>query len=167
MEPNTAHFQIKTTAFQPGGSIPVNFTGDGPNKSPIIRWENPPAEAKSFALIVEDPDAPGEVFAHWLVYDIPADMTHLDPELPHDEMLPNGIKQGVNDFNEIGYSGPFPPVGKKHQYVFRLYALREPPGLNVAMRKDEFLAKIKDQGILAQSEVTGFYKSLSRTKKAV
>jgi len=160
-------FRIETTAFVPGGSIPVNFTGEGANKSPLLRWFDAPAEAKSFAIEIEDPDAPGESFCHWLVYDIPKDMAQLDPELSHADVLPSGIKQGVNDSGEIGYYGPNPPAGKKHQYIFRIYALKDEPGLNVAMRKSEFREAIAKKGIIARAEVSGFYKSLKKPKKAV
>lgn len=161
-------FRILTNAFQPGGAIPVNFTREGPNKSPAIRWEEVPEGTQSFALIVEDPDAPAATFYHWLVYDIPSSLNSLDPELARVEEFPNGIKQGVNDFNEIGYDGPMPPSGERHRYVFRLYALKTAPGtLKPGLRKDELLEKLEQLGVLARAEVTGLYKSLGKKKKAV
>ena len=159
-------FRITTNAFQPGGNIPVNFTRDGSNKSPVIRWENVPADTQSFALIVEDPDAPGATFCHWVVYDIPANADHLDPELPHESVLDDGIKQGLNDRGEIGYTGPNPPGGKKHQYIFRLFALAKPLGLAEGLNKDEVLKRMDQAGIIARAEISGFYKSLKKAKAA-
>lgn len=159
-------FRISTNAFQPGGNIPVNFTKDGPNKSPLICWEHAPADTQSFALVVEDPDAPSGTFYHWLVYDIPPNVTQLDPELPHEPLLDEHIKQGTNDFGEIGYSGPQPPSGKKHQYVFRLYALARPLGITEGLGKDEVLQRIDQAGVIARAEMTGFYKSLKKAKVA-
>lgn len=161
-------FQLTTTAFASGGNIPVNFTREGANESPLIRWEGAPEGTKSFALVVEDPDAPSASFYHWLVYDIPGNVTQLSPDLRREQMLNDGTKQGVNDFGEIGWDGPMPPAGEKHQYVFRLYALKEPPRFVPGMRKEELLRVIEENsGVLARAEITGFYKNLSKKKKAV
>lgn len=161
-------FKISTNAFVPGGNIPVNFTREGANKSPLVRWEGAPEGTRSFALIVEDPDAPGAPYYHWLVYDIPANVHELMPELAREQMFPDGTKQGVNDFGEVGWDGPQPPAGEKHQYVFRLYALKEPPGLIPGMRKDELLSRLEESiGVLERTEITGFYKNLAKKKKTV
>lgn len=160
-------FRIHTNAFQPGGTIPMNFTGEGANKSPALYWEGAPPQTQSFALIVEDPDAPANTFFHWLVYDIPANVTHLGSELPQQAEFPDGIKQGTNDFDQIGYSGPMPPPGSKHRYVFRLYALEQPSGtLRPGLRKDELLSELEKRGIIARTEITGLYKKLGKTKRA-
>lgn len=159
--------RITTTAFVPGGSIPANFTKEGADKSPLIRWDDLPSGTRSLAMLVEDLDSPGEPFVHWLIYDIPADTPELEPEIPRDEIFEHGIKQGRNSFDEIGYSGPLPPPGKRHQYVFRLFALSVEPGaLKPGMRKNDLFAAIRDK-ILAQVEIAAFYKGLRKARKAV
>lgn len=153
-------FRIETNAFQPGGNIPANHSKDGGNKSPLIRWVDAPAEAQAFALVVEDPDVTGEPFCHWLVYDIPKDLTQLDPTMLHAGTVENGIHQGMNDFDEMGWGGPQPPQGEKHQYVFRLFALKKPLNAGEGLRRKDLLAKIEDAGVIDRAEITGFYKSV-------
>lgn len=161
-------FRITTNSFMPGGSIPVNFTREGANTAPILRWEDAPEGTQSFALVMEDPDAPGETFCHWLLYDIPKDTLKIDPDHSHHEELPDGSKHGTNDADERGYTGPFPPAGKRHQYVFRLYALSAPAGgLEAGLKKDQLLKILDQRGILARAEITAFYKSLKKSRKAV
>jgi Raf kinase inhibitor-like YbhB/YbcL family protein len=101
--------KIKSPAFEKNAVIPREFTCDGPDKSPPLSWTDVPRGTKSFALVVEDPDAPGGAFLHWLLYDIPESRDHLDPDLPRSGNLVNGAKQGLNDFRTIGYGGPCPP----------------------------------------------------------
>lgn len=121
-------FKIKVDGFVEGGSIPRRLTCDGEDISPALDWTGEPLGAKSFALIVDDPDAPGGRWNHWLVWDIPA-FTHS---------LPEGIekgsigKSGTNDFGSPGYRGPCPPRAKgPHRYFFRLFAL-DTPSLGLA-----------------------------------
>jgi Raf kinase inhibitor-like YbhB/YbcL family protein len=151
--------RLTTTAFTPGGTIPSNFTGEGANKSPMFRFEDAPAETKSFALLMEDPDVPGEPFCHWLMYDIPVDVVHLEPSLGRLDTFDNNMKQGLNDFGDIGYSGPLPPPGKRHQYVFRLFALRNAPGeLRAGIDKHEFLDWLDNKAdVLERAELSVFY----------
>jgi Raf kinase inhibitor-like YbhB/YbcL family protein len=123
--------KLMTRSFQEGGLIPDRYAHDGGNVSPGLRWEGAPKQTKSFALIVDDPDAPKGDFVHWLVYNIPAGTDHLDEGLPRAQTLADGVRQGRNDFGEIGYGGPQPPSGA-HRYYFHLYALDSdlpvPPG---------------------------------------
>ena len=100
-----------------GGSIPSEFTCDGKNVSPQLWWENVPAETKSFALVCDDPDAPGGGWIHWLVYDIPKNVKEIEQN-----SLPKEAKQMENDFGKKPYGGPCPPSGT-HRYFFKLYAL--------------------------------------------
>lgn len=113
-------FKLVIPAFAEGGTIPVLHTCDGADLSPAIEWSGAPAEAKSYALIMDDPDAPAGTWNHWLLWDIPA-ATHS---------LPQGCKpgqageSGSNDFGRPGYGGPCPPKGHgPHRYFFKLYAL--------------------------------------------
>ena len=101
-----------------GQEMPSRFTCDGENISPELHWEDFPPEAKSFALLVQDPDAPSGNFNHWLVCNIPANVSSIQQGGP----LPSGSEQITNGFGEEGYGGPCPPSGT-HRYFFRLYAL--------------------------------------------
>jgi len=103
--------QLMSSDFSPGGAIPVRFTCEGDNVSPEFSWKESPAETKSFALIIHDPDAPRVGgFTHWVLYNIPADKGHLDPEVPKRQQVPGTGMHGRNDSGEIGYMGPCPPL---------------------------------------------------------
>lgn len=109
-------FQITTSAFREGASIPKKFTCEGPDVSPPLSWTDPPPKTKSFALIADDPDAPGGMWVHWLLYDLPSDTRKLSEGMPKNPRLPNGALQGRNDFGKNGYNGPCPPRGSAHRY---------------------------------------------------
>jgi Raf kinase inhibitor-like YbhB/YbcL family protein len=115
-------FQLTSPAFVQGSAIPKRFTCEGDNISPELDWTDPRPGTKSFALIVEDPDAPRGTFIHWVTCNIPATERKISERFPSDEALPNGTRQGVNGFGKIGYEGPCPPFGT-HRYFFKLYAL--------------------------------------------
>ncbi len=114
---------ITCPAFAAGRPIPEKYTCDGPDVSPPLAWTNAPAGTKSFALIADDPDAPGGIWVHWVVYNLPPTLTALAENTPPSPQLPDGAKQGVNDFGQTGYRGPCPPAGRLHRYVFNIYAL--------------------------------------------
>jgi Raf kinase inhibitor-like YbhB/YbcL family protein len=119
-------FTIKSPAFAPNGAIPSKYTCEGADTSPPLEWSDAPDGTKSFALIVDDPDAPDpakpqRVYVHWVVYDIPASATKL-PENAAKSGLPSGAGQGANDWGKQIYGGPCPPIGR-HRYFFKLYAL--------------------------------------------
>ena len=115
--------QLTSLDFNPGGPIPSRFTCEGDNVSPELSWKEAPADTKSFALIVHDPDAPRQGgFTHWVLYNIPSDKGHLNPNVPNAEDIPGTGMQGRNDSGEIGYMGPCPPSGT-HRYYIRLFAL--------------------------------------------
>lgn len=99
-------FSIRSPAFAPGASIPARYTCDGENVSPPLEWGDVPPEAESLALIVDDPDAPLLTWVHWLVYDMPADRTALPENIPPQEVLDDGTRQGTTSFRRIGYGGP-------------------------------------------------------------
>jgi Raf kinase inhibitor-like YbhB/YbcL family protein len=109
--------KMKSKDFEDNGNIPSEFTCDGRDISPQLSWEDAPAETKSFALSVTDPDAPGKTWIHWLVYDIPRNVRSIDRG-----SLPKGAKQVENDFGMKNYGGPCPPSGT-HRYIFAIYAL--------------------------------------------
>ncbi len=117
------HISIYSNAFKEGDKIPSKYTCDGANVSPELHWSNIPANVKSFAIIVEDPDAPGGDFVHWVIYNIPAGMKELHEDVTPSRNIPDEVMLGTNDFGKIGYGGPCPPAGKPHRYFFRIYAL--------------------------------------------
>ncbi len=112
---------ITTPSWLPGMRIPALHTCDGEDVSPEVRWSDPPEGTKSFLLIVDDPDAPGGTFTHWIAFDIRAPSTHV-PE--GGSAQKDIMTQGRNDFGHAKWSGPCPPRGKgEHRYFFRLFAL--------------------------------------------
>ena len=106
-----------------GGTVPRKCTCDGQSVSPALFWKPTGIRAKSFALIVTDPDAPSGTFVHWVIYNIPSGKHGLPEGVPAVQKLPDGTLQGMNHFNRIGYGGPCPPPGQTHRYIFTLYAL--------------------------------------------
>lgn len=113
-------FRLTTPAFTDGGTIPLRHTCDGQDLSPPLAWSDPPGGARSFALIMDDPDAPSATFTHWVLFDVPAATRQLA-----EGQRPGGTGQsGRNDFGRAGYGGPCPPRGHgPHRYAFTLYAL--------------------------------------------
>ncbi len=106
---------VSSTAFQEGDKIPAEYTCDGQNISPPLAWSEPFVEALSFALIVDDPDAPGGVFTHWVLFNMPSDRRQLPEAVPAQASLPGGAIQGESDSQRIGYGGPCPPPGHPHR----------------------------------------------------
>ncbi len=119
-------FRVTSSSFEPGAEIPAKHTCDGRDLSPPLAWSSAPEGTKSFALIVDDPDAPDPraprtTWVHWVLYDIPADVASL-PEGLVAARLPAGAREGENDFRALGYRGPCPPYGR-HRYFHKVYAL--------------------------------------------
>ena len=113
-------FRIRPLSFSEGETIPARYTGDGENLSPALAWDDPPSGTRSFALVVDDPDAPTGTFTHWLRWDIPGSLR----ELPEGVLSGTLGHDGVNDFGQPAYVGPCPPKGHgSHRYQFKLYAL--------------------------------------------
>ncbi len=148
--------QISSTAFSAGETIPKKFTCDGPDVSPKLVWNEPPAKTQSFALIMDDPDAPVGTWVHWVLFDLPGDTKELAEGVPKQEQLANGARQGRNDFGKIGYGGPCPPPGNPHRYFFKLYALDAKLNLKVGATKADVERAMKGH-ILAQGELVGKY----------
>jgi len=121
-----SEIEISSVAFEDGGDIPIEYTCDGENNSPPLRWSDVPAGTRSLAIIMDDPDATGQIFRHWSVFNIPSGTRSLDANQPTTPDLKNSTKQGQNDFDSTGYGGPCPPEGQEHEYVFFIYALSEP-----------------------------------------
>src|SRR3972149_3618997 len=144
----TMNFTISTSAFREGETIPRQYTCDGADLSPPLKWEGIPAETKGFAIIMDDPDAPVGTFTHWVIYDIPADTNTLPEGLARNPDLPNGIKQGTTSFRRTGYGGPCPPPGRPHRYFFTIYALDiQTTGLGPKASKQDVENRIKGHTI--------------------
>jgi Raf kinase inhibitor-like YbhB/YbcL family protein len=118
-------FIISCIAFENGHTIPVEHTCDGDDISPAVWWEGEPKGTVTYAMIMEDPDAPDGTFTHWILYNLPADCHNLEKIIPIQKNLDNGAIQGKNDFGKIGYRGPCPPKGEEHRYYFRIFALKK------------------------------------------
>ncbi len=149
-------FQLQTTRFPLGGSIPAAYTCDGANTSPALAWSGAPASTKSFALILDDPDAPSGTFVHWVLYNLPATARSLPASVPKQNQLAEGGSQGRNDFGEIGYGGPCPPGHKPHHYRFVLYALDSSLTLPAGATKLQVEDAIKGH-IVARGKLIGAY----------
>jgi len=150
--------QLESKVFREGQAIPKEYTGDGKDISPPLAWTGTPPGAKSLALICDDPDAPrAEPWVHWVIYDLPGDRHELPQAVPGSESLPNGAKQGRNDFGNIGYGGPSPPAGKPHRYYFKLYALDALSGLKEGASKKQLEQAMKGH-VLAQGQLMGTYQ---------
>jgi Raf kinase inhibitor-like YbhB/YbcL family protein len=143
-------FQISSPDFAPGQPMPAKYTRGHGNTSPALRIKGTPAQAKSLALIVEDPDAPAPHFTHWLVWNIDPHNVHFLEGRP-----PRGAKVGKNSFGSVRYDGPAPPSGT-HRYVFDLYALDAP--LTLAAGADRAALMTAMQGhVVGKAEMLGTY----------
>jgi len=147
---------ISSPSFANGGNIAQKFTCDGADLSPQLSWSEAPAGTKTFALLVDDPDAPVGNWNHWAMWNVPATARGLAEGLRKDAALSDGSKQGHNDFRKTGYNGPCPPPGKPHRYYFKLYALDTKLDLKPAADKKELETAMKGH-ILAQAEWMGRY----------
>jgi Raf kinase inhibitor-like YbhB/YbcL family protein len=147
-------FELTSSAFKEGELIPKKYTCEGPDASPLLRWGNPPQGTRSFALIADDPDAPVGTWVHWVIFNLPADARELPEGVPAQDTLPNGPRQGLNDFKRVGYGGPCPPPGKPHRYYFKLYALDKVLDLKPRVTKAQILDASKGH-VLAEAQLMG------------
>ena len=145
---------IISSAFTQGQPIPAEYSCNGKGGSPPLTWTGVPTGTKSFALIMDDPDAPVGTFVHWVIYNIPATSASLSGAVAKDATLPDGSAQGLNSARRTGYTPPCPPGGT-HRYFFRLYALNNTLTLSGA-GKAEVLAAMEGH-ILAQGELMGTF----------
>ncbi|HXB56551.1 MAG TPA: YbhB/YbcL family Raf kinase inhibitor-like protein [Vicinamibacteria bacterium] len=151
---------LTSPSFAPGGSIPSRFTCEGKDASPRLVWSGVPPDARSLALVVDDPDAPDPrapkmTWVHWILYNLPPGATGL-PEGVRPGDLPGGTREGVNDWGRTGYGGPCPPVGR-HRYFHKLYALDLVLPDLVRPTKPK-LEKAMEGHILARVELMGTYE---------
>ena len=147
---------LKSSAFKPDEFIPKKHSCEGEDVSPQLSWMGAPEGTRSFALIMDDPDAPPGTWVHWVLYDLPATARELAENVPKSEELASGARQGRNDFRKIGYGGPCPPPGPTHRYFFKLYALDAKLNLKAGTTKADVEKTMKGH-ILAQAELVGRY----------
>jgi Raf kinase inhibitor-like YbhB/YbcL family protein len=152
--------QLASPVFPPGGSIPPLHTCDGEDQAPELVWSGAPDGTQSFALILDDPDSPDpakpqRTYVHWVLYNIPADLTGLPHGVTAD-VLPAGAREGLNDWKRRGYGGPCPRIGR-HRYVFTLYALDTTLTELDTPTKAELLAAMRGH-VLEHAELMGTYQ---------
>ncbi len=148
---------LKSSAFSHNGAIPREHTCEGADTAPDLSWSGAPPATKSFALIVDDPDAPDPkapkmTYVHWVLYDIPASATGISAG----GKTPAGARDGKNDFKRTGWGGPCPPIGR-HRYFFKLYALDAQLGDLKSPTKDQ-VTKAMHGHVVAQTELIGTYQ---------
>jgi Raf kinase inhibitor-like YbhB/YbcL family protein len=145
-----AKLDFTSTAFQDGQAIPVQYSCDGADQPPPLAWGEPPAGTKSFALVVDDPDAPSGTFRHWGAYNIPVSARSLEA---------GAFDEAVNDFGKTGYGGPCPPKGHgPHHYRFKLFAL-DADSLDLgAGAKVADVEQQAERHALGRAELTGLYE---------
>jgi Raf kinase inhibitor-like YbhB/YbcL family protein len=150
---------ITSPDFAEGAAIPVRFTCEGQDASPALAWSGAPDGTRSFALIVDDPDAPDPdnpktTWVHWVLYNLPADANALTENARASDL--SGTREGTNDWKRTGYGGPCPPIGR-HRYFFKLYALDAVlPDLGTPT-KAQLEAAMKGH-VLEQAELMGTYQ---------
>jgi Raf kinase inhibitor-like YbhB/YbcL family protein len=150
-----------SSPFASGDAIPREYSCEGDNISPGLRWTSAPDGTETLALIVDDPDAPGQTFTHWVLFNLPGDGTHLPrdvdvgAEFAGQEPLP---QEGANDFGNVGYGGPCPPPGDgAHRYFFRLYALDTVLDLEQGATREQ-VTDAMDGHVLAETDLMGTYE---------
>jgi Raf kinase inhibitor-like YbhB/YbcL family protein len=134
---------LKISTFSEGDVIDKKFTCDGANISPTVAWSDAPPGTKSFALIMDDPDAPLGTFVHWVVYNIDASLRALVENQPNTPQTREGITQGEGGLGKVGYRGPCPPGKNPHRYLFHFYATRLEPKIQQGMNKKQLLRQLE------------------------
>lgn len=147
---------VSSTAFTAGQAIPAQYTCKGQGISPPLAWSGAPAGVKSFALIMDDPDAPMGTFVHWVLYNLPAASGALPEAIPAGPKLTDGSVQGSNSAGRSGYTGPCPPSGT-HRYFFKIYALDVLLDPGAGAGKEQLL-RAMDGHIVSQGELMGTFR---------
>lgn len=145
--------KLESSSFRHNESIPIQYTGEGQDLSPALTWKNVPSETRSLVLICDDPDAPMGTWDHWILYNIPPTLTHIEEG---GKNLPSEIKMGKNSWGRMDYGGPMPPSGT-HHYHFTLYALNSSLDLPAGVTKSE-LKRAMEGKIIAEITLTGLYQ---------
>jgi Raf kinase inhibitor-like YbhB/YbcL family protein len=151
MEPSLP-FELISTAFEQGGPIPAKYSCNGEDISPSLAWGDPPAGTQSLALIMDDPDAPGGTWDHWIVLDISPDLRELPEGIKAGDL---GVIFGKNSWGRSDYGGPCPPSGT-HRYFFKLYALDTTLNLDKTVGKSQVMAAMEGH-VLAEADLMGTF----------
>lgn len=146
-----ADLKVSSPAFKNNGDIPRQYTCDGSNVNPPLTIENVPPSTESMAMIVDDPDAPGKTWVHWVVWNMPASTSEIS-----ENSVPKDAAQGINDFGNNSYGGPCPPSGT-HRYFFKLYALDIMLQLGSRSTKSDLEGAMRGH-IVGQTELIGLYR---------
>lgn len=152
--------KLESDAFRPNETIPREFTGEGKDISPLLRWVGAPEGTRQFVVMMDAPDSVGEPWVHWLMYNIPGAVTALPAGVPATTLPPEppGSAQGRNSWGRIGWGGPMPPQGGGlHQYLFTLFALDVELPLEPGLEKGEVLAAIEGH-VIERGELIGTYQ---------
>lgn len=147
-----ANLTLESPDFKLNTMIPTKYTCNGDNISPPLTWQDVPTNTQSLALIVEDPDAPEGVWTHWVLFNIPPALNHLEAG----SSIPTGAARGKNSWGDLEYKGPCPPVGA-HRYIFKLYALDKTLDLGDGTTNDLVMQAMTSH-VLGSSELTGLYQ---------
>lgn len=140
---------VTSPALEAGEQVPTAFTCDGADRSPPLEIGDVPEDAGALAVVVDDPDAPGGTFTHWLLWNLPPDRTSIPENVPAEPVVDSlgGARQGANDFGDTGYGGPCPPSGEVHTYRFTASALDGPLEVDPGASPDTVLPAIEDSRI--------------------
>jgi len=157
--PASAHmsFELNSPVFASGAAIPREYTCQGSDESPELKWGQPPQGTVAFAVVMHDPDAPVGDWVHWVAWDIPSNSHGLPARVSRDGQFADGTRQGRNSSGKIGYNGPCPPPGKTHRYFFLVYAVDKKLDLPVGATRTELDSALKGH-ILAEAEYMGTYR---------
>lgn len=148
-----ANIELRSAAFTDHAPIPERYAKDGDNVSPPLDWSGVPEGTAELAVLCEDPDAPGGTFVHWVLSGINPSAGGLG-----EGQTPPGAVEGLNDYGDVGYGGPQPPVGDPaHRYFFRVFAASEPLRLSRGGSRDELMAALEGRE-LASGVVVGVYQ---------
>ncbi|MDZ4833612.1 MAG: YbhB/YbcL family Raf kinase inhibitor-like protein [Candidatus Melainabacteria bacterium] len=148
---------VTSKTVKEGKSVPINHTGDGKDVSPELSWTKAPVTAKSIAVTCEDPDAPGGVWFHWIVFNLPPTTAGLPEGIAKTPSIAAGAGQGTNDFEKVGYNGPAPPKGAEHRYQFKVFALDKKLDLKPGCDKKQFYKALSGH-VVGRGKLTGLYK---------
>jgi Raf kinase inhibitor-like YbhB/YbcL family protein len=152
-----AHLAIITSAFADGGAIPDRYSCEGEDISPVLEWNAAPPGIETFTLMMADLDAPGGIWVHWVVFNIPGDSIGLPQNQPRGDELPGGGMHGKNSWGNIEYGGPCPPGGSAHSYRFMLYGVDSSLDLSAGASRQQVEEALSGH-VLAQSMLTGTYQ---------
>ena len=140
--------QLTSSAFENNDTIPTRYTCEGEDISPPLSWSGVPENAKTLALVMDDPDAPNGTFIHWVLYNLPPMPSKLEEGASLSDRLSEGLREGFNSFGDQGYGGPCPPRGDDaHRYFFRLFAVNQKLTFTGRVTRDQLMDAIEDKTV--------------------